>query len=627
MNKKGQKKKRIKKKRKRKQVSLAIYEYYHFAFLKLHEQLWHNKEEFYPSPKRKSFWNVVLPGIYFSQNAFKLLQLYHKELEKELALRLPRHSIAYWLHAYRRLSPGSIGCQTNSYDIYWTRAILEAAIQKYGQFESCSGVGISNEVKPIEILNGLILDKEIPKNLRDSIIQHLKENPQLVLLKFGLEELRELYKLEALAHEIWLTVAKMRIVGKGAPLIIDPNSEEIIIDGRSEELNKLVSIFDERQHAFDASATGTVFIKSFDDTSESGVYIIPSYNINNIPGEEFNELLSNLFNASIEVNGDFSFNFIWSIFQLKDYYEAHAPFSVGFFKKYGISLESFIVVLGALLHQALPIKTKDKTEAYLHWYRCWQRAYVIKNSIKEEIESLIPKVIEHLGLEIDKNDVDIQNTLSILKLTEKTRKNIDLVTHGPHCMLLPMGQDKICIDYAWIIRMLYNLFYEVKIDDQRFKGTILENLVQSKDSTLPRGRCKAFDESTKQIDAAFPIGNTLLIVECKAKGKSFGFFRGDEKAINFRNEFIRDSLTSVDSKAKWLASNPCGKNYDIRKFKHIVPVVVTPFPEYIPSLDTWFWLEDRIPRVLTPRELKQKISDGTMEKVSKTTLNKFRIKK
>ena len=622
--KKGQKKKRIKKKRKKKQESLMILEYYTFPFLKLHKQLYQNKERFYPSPKRKSFWNVILPGIYYSQNAFELLQLYHNELEKELALRLAPHSIAYWLHAYRRLSPGSIGCQTNSYDIYWTRAILEAAIQKYGQFERCSGVGISNEVKPIEILNGLIRDEEIPKNLRDSIIQHLKENPQLVLLKFGLEELRELYKLEALAHEIWLTVAKMRIVGKGAPLIIDPNSEEIIIDGRSEELDKLVSIFDERQHTFDASATGTVFQRRFDDVSEKGTFVVPSYNICHIPHEEFKELFRELYNMDLE--GDTFFNFIWSTFELKDYYEAHIPFSEGFPQKYGVSLKELIVVLGVLLQIALQRLSKDIKDAY----RYWQRAYMLKDSkdlLVEEIRKNLTFVIERLGIKINENGINIQNVLNLIELSEEKRKDIDLVTHGPHYMLLPMGQDKICIDYAWIIRMLYNLFYEVKIDDQRFKGTILENLVQSKDSTLPRGRCKAFDGSTKQIDAAFPIGNTLLIVECKAKGKSFGFFRGDEKAINFRNEFIRDSLTSVDSKAKWLASNPCGKNYDIRKFKHIVPVVVTPFPEYIPSLDTWFWLEDRIPRVLTPRELKQKISDGTMEKVSKATLNKFRIKK
>jgi hypothetical protein len=175
--------------------------------------------------------------------------------------------------------------------------------------------------------------------------------------------------------------------------------------------------------------------------------------------------------------------------------------------------------------------------------------------------------------------------------------------------------------------MFYNLFYEVKLDDQRFKGAILENLVQSKDSPLLRKKCNALDGSSKQIDTAFSISNTILIVECKAKGKSFGFFRGEANAINFRNEFIIDSLKSVDNKAKWLALNPLGKNYDIRTFKHIIPVVVTPFVEYIPSLNDWFWLGDRIPRVLTPRELKRRISDGTIKKVSKTTTNIFRIRK
>jgi len=201
---------------------------------------------------------MLIPGKYSPPRALPLLDLYFQELEKELALELSQQSIAYWLHLYRRLAPYCIDSEQRPGIVLETRAILEAAMQKYAQLAPCSRIGLSNEVDSSRILNRMLLDEDIPKDLRSIFKKFFENNSMLVLLEFGKKELCQFYRLEALAHEIWSTIAKRRIIAKGAPLIVNPDLP-YISDDRSRELHKLVAIYDSRDKTFIASATGTMF--------------------------------------------------------------------------------------------------------------------------------------------------------------------------------------------------------------------------------------------------------------------------------------------------------------------------------------------------------------------------------
>jgi hypothetical protein len=64
----------------------------------------------------------------------------------------------------------------------------------------------------------------------------------------------------------------------------------------------------------------------------------------------------------------------------------------------------------------------------------------------------------------------------------------------------------------------------------------------------------------------------------------------------------------VDDKAHWLTAHPRGRNYDLGKYQGIIPLGVSPFVEYIPSLNARYWLKDGLPRVLTPNELSDFLS-------------------
>ena len=104
----------------------------------------------------------------------------------------------------------------------------------------------------------------------------------------------------------------------------------------------------------------------------------------------------------------------------------------------------------------------------------------------------------------------------------------------------------------------------------------------------------------------------LLIVECKAINRSIAFDRGTKEALKFRKEKYNEAIEQVDEKAEWLIKNKKGTNFDISIYKKIIPVVITPFKEYIRTDERKYWLSDEIPRILTPFELIEMIEEGNL---------------
>jgi hypothetical protein len=184
------------------------------------------------------------------------------------------------------------------------------------------------------------------------------------------------------------------------------------------------------------------------------------------------------------------------------------------------------------------------------------------------------------------------------------------VVAGPHSFFLPSG-NRIFTDYAWIAQRLYRLFHGLKVDDQNFKGDALEVLIRRGPSVLPIKPCKGADETSKQIDAAFDLGELLLIVECKVKAISIGWERGDRRAVLERQNFVYDAIRQADDKAIWLSHRRIGRNFNISKYKWVLAVVVTPFREFIWSKEEYYWINEKLPRIMSAEELAVALEDGT----------------
>ncbi len=72
---------------------------------------------------------------------------------------------------------------------------------------------------------------------------------------------------------------------------------------------------------------------------------------------------------------------------------------------------------------------------------------------------------------------------------------------------------------------------------------------------------------------------------------------------------MRPDLHQVDTLAERMAKELVGKNFKIPKeVKWIVPIVCSPFPEWIPSSHKKWWLYRDIPRVCKQTELLEVIS-------------------
>jgi hypothetical protein len=251
--------------------------------------------------------------------------------------------------------------------------------------------------------------------------------------------------------------------------------------------------------------------------------------------------------------------------------------------------------------------------------RYWQRAYEgpsQRSYVISEIRRFLPSALEYLGSKDDTANVDVEGAFRFLELDASKRDSIDILLWGPHSIFLPYGDDRVFIDFAWTGRLLFNIFFEVQMDDQNFKGDALEKLVRKGASVLPTGECRSLSGARRQIDAAFEIRDTLIIVECRAVARSFGVERGDPEAIAYRVQRCEKALNDIDEKARWLAANPVGTNYDVRKYARILPIAVTPFAEFVQTLESSHWIAPLLPRVMAPHELRQALSDGTLAKVA-----------
>ncbi|MDD5008967.1 MAG: hypothetical protein PHU49_06210 [Syntrophorhabdaceae bacterium] len=578
-----------------------LVEYYNRAFTLFHRDYAQRLE---PAesvhPIRGRFWQYVPEGFYGQSKSIELLQTYLKVLEREIVSVFGSHSVAYWLHTYRRLSPGPIGKDRRPQSIGLTRAAFEAAFQKYGLIQLCNSIGDSEEVGIAKVLNGLLLAKGF-KPERECV----ENSHQLVLTDFTSQNLAELYIAERLAYEIWRTGAMLRIVGKGVSIVVS-GPPSYVNDDRTPELNYLVMHHDDRDHESDSSSIGVCYNKV---EKGKGAVFLPIYNLTGIESTTFDPFVSRYMNKQVTVVGG-TYNFIWIPFNLRSYRQAHLPFAQAFEKKNRVSLDIVLLTVAALSAWAF----EKWANEYRYFLKLWQRAYMGPDridDIKQVIAHYIPRAAQILNIDCgDISPDDVDRGFSFWDLmSNPSRTVMDMVYSGPHQIFLPCGKTQRFIDYAWILRRLYDLFVGVSIPDQNFKGDALELAIGRDSSLLPKKRCQEKEGTSRQIDFAAKVGAYLVIAECKAVGRSIAYDRGKPEAIKYRQtNVVERVLAEADEKAQWLAKHPVGTNYDISQYKGIVPVGVSPFVEWIPSLDPHFWLQDGIPRVMTPYEFTDLLS-------------------
>jgi len=592
-------------------------EYYQHAFAMMHAESNPTGYDISAAHSiRSRYWQLVRPSKYSGQEALALLSGYRSTIEAEMSKRIEKQSIAFYYHVYRRLFPGPVGENTKPVTVMLTRAILEAAFQRYGQPYLCNKIARSSQTPINNVLNGLLMAPEFTRER-----QILEQTDQLVLTDFSSVDLAACYDLEKLAYEIWRISAASRLIGKGVSLIIvDP--PDCFADDRTSDLDFLVKHYDKRASRADlsVSAKGVVF-PEFEQATAEGLVLFPVYNVGQVTGRDLNPLFSKAYHVSVPE--EWIPNFVWMPFNLRGFRQTHIFYADNFRIKHGVPLDAVLAVVAALANRVFLLFNQIEGGWILRYY---QRAYEGPNtdySVRNEIHSLLPEACKTLDITDSSITIsEIDAAIQFWTLDDTKRTTIDLVYHGPHNVFLPVGKGMVFIDYAWILHRLHNIFFGVSVEDQNFKGAALESMVRRKESALPINYCKNKAGEKRQVDYAVACGSTLLIVECKAVERSIGVERGNKESIDFRTQnVVKRALAEVDDKARWLAANQIGLNYDISAYDCILPIAVSPFVEFIPDRAPYYWLSNNVSRVLTPDELIDLIDDtSTIESASNKIL-------
>lgn len=121
-----------------------------------------------------------------------------------------------------------------------------------------------------------------------------------------------------------------------------------------------------------------------------------------------------------------------------------------------------------------------------------------------------------------------------------------------------------------------------------------------------------------QADCCRQCGSVLVLIDAKAYRIPESFHRGDYSAVQTRVGYLRGWLEQADRLADRLCSTPVGSNYNLQdsRITHILSVVCTPYPEYIPEQHSSFFLDKVTPRVATPAELRKYLLQCTPEELA-----------
>lgn len=576
-----------------------IYSSYHtLAFYYFHALL--PDETFEPGSVRKEFFHNIPNGTYGIDEGQKLLTEYKNYLNAKLQKVISKYDVSYWMHVSRRIRPSNIGEDKQRETIAICRTIIVAAIQKYALQQKSTILQLSTTINPDQIFKGLFLKPAFALHLKE--FTNPDHQPQWVLTDFDERNLEEYYNVEKCAYELWLVGAKSRIIAKGANLIINNNLPQILLDDRSDELEFLINIYDSREHPMVMSATGTVFRAREDE--KKGYLLLPQIYL---PSDE--KKFSNYITEYIELEfpkGQFP-NYDFVIFDIRTYFHTHLSFADDFAGKWNVRLEFVIMILTDLGISLIQSILGDKDVAKV--IKLMQRGYVLykDDDYLEWTRKNWATTNHYLGTEIGFDKDELIKAFNFLTLKEEDKNEIFLDSFGPLKVFVPSPEDDgFIVDYSVIGEVLHNLFHQLPFKDRGFKGELLEKTLEVQPSYLPTTESKGNDGTSKQVDYSFANGEILVLAECKAVARSFGIFTGQARALEHRlQNVIHKGLNDVDSKIAWFLQHPTGRNYDISKFKYLLGVAVSPFPEFIPSRDKFYWLNNQIPRVLTIDEFHE----------------------
>ena len=549
------------------------------------------------------------PRIFSNIESDIILEGFKKSLEDRIKDIISKHSVYYWMHLYRRLAPENTFRHESLVSVGLYRQTMEAAFAKYGSLQAGNDLLAGTEIDPGEIMSGEV------KRIHDELGIEFNPPPGIYVKEFSLSHFVELLSLERLVSEFCRVVAMLRRVYKGGWLVIENVKSYTVQNDNTTE--SLIQSLDRRNEIYGGHVTERGLpTDSGKSVGLKYVCLLPIYNVHRTTLKEYpqDRILGLNFKPVVKNRSDFTPNFLLASIDMEAYYLHHEFLSKAFVEEYGFSFTCFVQCITALFWLVIIASRETGVVSGIEFM---QRAYKIFTStehivtnINSTIEAMVRNnlTIPSIG-NYEPDPDEIVRFLRVFTLSDSLRDYIDLAARGPRPLVIETLPDHYILDYSALPNILHTAL-SLKSANWTEKGTIFENhvidkLTQKGFKLWERQKVlKANDDTETEIDTSFLLGTALFICECRSVGQSRAYERGERQALDFRREKFNDALETCDRRADWLAKHRRGRNFEIPEgIDIVIPIVVSPFVEYIWSADDMLWLTKQIPRVCTPDEL------------------------
>lgn len=553
-----------------------------------------------------------------------LIELQTK-LEKEMARIISKKSVYYWIHLYRRIGVEKTFGESNQ-TILLYRNILEIAFKKYGH---------NNVDEDFVVYTGQPIEEYAEKIMGGLFVKALKhykmeiefsELPLGTCIKdFSEIDYHNIFFLECLAYYYWWITSCLRRLWKGNTLtfnLFDKRKSPFEVYATKEK-EWLMKHYDKRNERYSEVATSAGVIFDNDEDDKYSI-IIPQYNVERITLEESGQAVL-LENTKIwTLFGELVTNFLYASYDLYGYYKMNSFVKEAFYKKYGYSFEGFVGTV-YLLMISIYSEVLREVQSTVSMF---QRAYSYYVSL-ERVISIVEEAYKNVGddfpFEIKEGEIcKILNDL----LLKDDREDISLATIGPDSPLFYAG-DQLIIDHKAFINVIINKTNGLE-DGSESKGHDFEDIavecLESFEYELweCKKKLKAKDGSSEEIDVSFIHKGYLFIGETKCNTMPINWIIGNKKTLEIRQSKLEKALKQIDRKAEWIYNKrKNGTNFSLPEEVHtIIPIVITPFVEYIWDDEENLWLTKDIPRICTLKECELLCNDESIDDICKKSFIK-----
>lgn len=236
-----------------------------------------------------------------------------------------------------------------------------------------------------------------------------------------------------------------------------------------------------------------------------------------------------------------------------------------------------------------------------------RRGYVIYSAKASDLVGDLQYRLANIH-DLDDPPVEDMNTillaLDLLSLNKNSQKKITPWSGGPRPIIIPFG-DVTCIDVVGVAEFLTRIFFGVK-DDGEIRGRLFEEAARSLVSSLigseyewgPR-KIKKDANVIDEIDLLLRQGEVVFVCECFSMWRPLDYEIGRPSTIDLRVKRIEEKIDQAMDSCEYFRTHPLGQNYDYREVSEFVPIVISPFIEWLPSTTKRHWISEKTPRVMS----------------------------